>query len=40
MFLVTKNTMTLVYLRETRSKPHDFKGKLSRAIVRLRVLAY
>ena len=28
------------YLRETRSKPHDFKGKLPRAIVRLRVLAY
>ena len=28
------------YLRETRSKPHDFKGKLPRAIVRLRILAY
>ena len=28
------------YLCETRSKTHDFKGKLSRAIVRLRVLAY
>ena len=30
----------LVPSRGTRSKPHDFKGKLSRAIVRLRVLAY
>ena len=28
------------YLRETRSKTHDFKGKLPRDIVRLRVLAY
>ena len=28
------------YLREARSKTHDFKGKLPRAIVRLRVLAY